>query len=59
MYLLGKFLREGEGPINAEVVSDYLLGIGEPRTRKNYLSASKRFFTDYLKLNKTLHFKRN
>jgi len=33
MYLVGKFLREVEGPISAEVVSDYLLGISEPGTR--------------------------
>ena len=50
-YLVGKFLREVEGPVNAEVVSEYLLGIGEPGTRKNYLSAFKRFFRDFLKLN--------
>ena len=57
MYLVGKFLREVEGPINAEVVSDYLLGISEPGTRKNYLSAFKRFFRDFLKTNLVDDFK--
>ena len=51
IYLVGNFLRQVKGPINAEVVSDYLLGIEETGTRKNYLSAFKRFFRDYLKLN--------
>jgi len=49
-YLVGKFLREIEGLINAEVISDYLLKIENPSTRSNYLKAFKRFFRDYLKL---------
>jgi len=58
MYLVGKFLREVEGPINADVISDYLLEISEPGTRKNYLSAFKRFFRDFLKTSLVDDFKR-
>ena len=56
-YLVGKFLREVEGPVSAEVLSEYLLKIKEPGTRKNYLSAFKRFFRDFLKLDIVNDFK--